>query len=253
MKLWDIVLIVAVTMQALAVSYVYSPRWKALIYGMPFPFTFASLALGQQMDVIHILSMGLMALYIQVVRLLYGRLHTPILAAILVAASAYCLAGWGLVQVVPQLEDLFWISAVLLFLLAWLFYFWLPVRSEPGDRTMLPIWLKAPLTAILVALLVFAKGELQGAIAFFPMMGVFVAYEARKSLWTIGRQNSIVIVTMVPMVAAVHLLYESLGLELAMLLSWGVFLLMFALMWKLERRRWLSDRAAAGTDRTLGT
>jgi hypothetical protein len=60
------------------------------------------------------------------------------------------------------------------------------------------------------------------------MVGVIAAYEARHSLWTMGRQIPVLMLCMVPLIAVAHWAYPGLGLGLALLLGWLAFLLVFA-------------------------
>ncbi len=77
-----------------------------------------------------------------------------------------------------------------------------------------------------VAVIVVLKQVLGGFMTMFPMVGTIAAYEARHSLWTIGRQIPILIVTAGPMMAvmwvAQHCLQASIPLSLAA--GWVVFL-----------------------------
>ena len=45
---WDGVLIAGVALQATVLAFVREPRWKALLYSFPIPFTIANLALGRE-------------------------------------------------------------------------------------------------------------------------------------------------------------------------------------------------------------
>ena len=77
-----------------------------------------------------------------------------------------------------------------------------------------------------VAVIVLLKQLLGGFMALFPMVGTIAAYEARQSLWTIGRQIPILMTTAGPMMAAMwlaqHFLHASVPVSL--LAGWGIFL-----------------------------
>jgi len=225
---WDLALIAVVSSQALAASYLFHPKWKALVFGLPLPFTFAYLAVGTQVNILNVLSLALMFMFMQAVRLLQAR-GVPNVAAIIVSAVGYCVCGFALARFVPVREWMFWAGCALAFVLAVVLLRWMKPRDEPGERTLLPPWVKVPLTVCLVTLLVLGKGELQGFITFFPFVGVFVAYEARKSLWTIGRHNAVVMVTVLPMLAVIHELYRPLGAPGAVVAGWGAFLVALSL------------------------
>ncbi|WP_135549741.1 hypothetical protein [Paenibacillus cymbidii] len=230
MNSWDFTLVIVVSTQALLSSYLFHPKWKALMLSLPFPFTFASLSVGVQINAVHNLAMIFMFLFMQAVRVLYLRWNMPIIASIVLSAVGYCLMGWILASTVPISEKLFWISSVLVFLFALILLRMMPPREEPGHRSQMPILLKLPMVMLLILALVWLKGEMKGATAFFPMVGVFVAYEARKSLWTMGRQNAIVILAMLPMTVTSHLLFKPLGIGLSLVAGWGAFLLAAALL-----------------------
>lgn len=237
MHLWDYILIIMVSLQVLVAAYLYDPKWKALMITLPFPFTFASLSVGQQVDAVNVLAMIAMFLFMQCVRVFYVQMGWPIFIAIGCAIMVYLSMGWSLSAYIPHSETWFWISCVLVYCSAIGLYMRLPVRQEPGDRTVLPIGLKLPLTVLLVTGLVWIKPHLLGSMTFFPMVGVFIAYEARKSLWTMGRQNTIVILTVLPMLVVVHMCYSWLGLGKSLLMGWPVFLLGLLIMRVIERRR----------------
>ncbi|MBM7568357.1 hypothetical protein [Paenibacillus sacheonensis] len=236
MNPWDVLLIAVVSAQALAASYLFHPKWKALVFGLPFPFTFAYLAVGQQVNILNILSLALMFLFMQAVRGLHVGWRVPIIAAVAASAAGYCLCGYLMAQAVPIRGELFWIGAAAAFLLALALLRWMPPREEPGERTALPPWVKVPLTVCLVTLLVLGKQELQGFITFFPFVGVFVAYEARRSLWTMGRQNAVVMVTVLPMLAVMRLVFPSLGAGGAVLAGWCAFMPSLLLVTRMRRQ-----------------
>ncbi|WP_409345856.1 hypothetical protein [Paenibacillus sp. MBLB4367] len=102
--------------------------------------------------------------------------------------------------------------------------------------------LKLPLTAALVAILVLLKGQLGGTMTFFSMVGVFAAYEARKSLWTMGRQNTIVIMFLTPMMALIYAMYPLLDIGGALVAGWIGFALAFAALRALGIIASLQDR-----------
>ena len=62
------------------------------------------------------------------------------------------------------------------------------------------------------------------------MVGVFAAYEARSSLWTISRQIPVVMLTMTPMMMVCRLTQNSIGLGYSLALGWIVFLIVLVHM-----------------------
>ncbi len=235
---WDVVLVVAVSLQATALAYIPSPRWKAFAFCLPFPFTFASLALGHRIDTTNVLGLPLLIAYTQGVRLLHRRLGLPIVVAIAISALGYSLVGCLLAPVVPLGDAAFWLALAGALALGIGLYRWLPDHAEPGHRTSLPVYIKLPIVATVVIALVVAKGALHGFMTLFPMVGVVAAYESRHSLWTWGRQMPTWMIAMVPMMAILRLAEPLMGIAPALLLGWLGFL---ATLLPLTWRQWTRD------------
>src|SRR5574340_788453 len=89
---WDAALVAAVSVQATVMSYLYAPRWKAFVFMLPIPFTFASLAVGRPIDASNPAGLVLLLAFVLGVRLLHVNQRLPILVAIALAALGYCLA-----------------------------------------------------------------------------------------------------------------------------------------------------------------
>ena len=235
---WDIVLLLAVSVMGTALSYVRAPRWKAIIFSLPVPFTLVSLSLGTPVGVYPVLGLGVLLLFTHGVRWLHRNARWPIVPAIVGPAIGYCLLSAGLIHVVPDSEAAFWTALAAMCLLSVLFYRLLPYRAEPGHRGPLPIPLKFLAIALVITVLLYIKQALQGFMSVFPMVGVITAYEARHSLWTIGRQLSTFMLAMGPLLAVVHLAQRPLGLPLALLLGW---LAMMSTFIPLTRAQWRRD------------
>ena len=54
LQLWDVALLVIVSLQVTAMAYLQHPRWKALALALPFPFTTIALGQGQPINVTHV-------------------------------------------------------------------------------------------------------------------------------------------------------------------------------------------------------
>lgn len=227
---WDLILVVAVSAEAVALAYLYEPKWKAFVYTLPIPFTLATLALGRPVDATNVLGLALQIVFTQGVRLLRQRLHLPIVPAIAAGTALYSLLGWAIAGVLPDNPLTFWLSCTLVLALGALGARLLPPRAEQGHASALPIWLKVPLTAVLILLLMRAKGLLGGFATLFPMVGVFAAYEARHSLWTLGRQIPIFMLRMTPTLIVIRLMQTRFGLGLALAAGWAVFLILIPLV-----------------------
>jgi hypothetical protein len=68
------------------------------------------------------------------------------------------------------------------------------------------------------------REALEGFAALFPLAGVIGVYEARHSLWAVGRQVPVMFIVMTPMMAVTHLTQERLGLAGGLAVWWLVFL-----------------------------
>ncbi|MHB9130312.1 MAG: hypothetical protein ACYDBB_04360 [Armatimonadota bacterium] len=235
---WDIALIVAVASQATLLAYLYAPKWKAVMISLPIPFTISTLAIGHQINATTILGFALLLMFTHGVRILHLHLRLQIVLSIIACAVMYCGLGWLLAAVVPKSEAMFWWSCVGVILLALLLLKLTPYRNEPGHREPLPVYIKLPLTALITILLVLMKQGLQGFMSLFPMVGVFAAYEARHSLWTMARQIPILVFTLVPLILTSRFTQPLVGLGWSLVLGWLVYLAIFIpmtlLMWKAE-------------------
>ncbi len=224
-----------VSLQVTAIAYLRAPRWKALILGLPFPFTTIVLTSRRPVDVTNVLGLVAFLVYLHSVRWLYQRLRVPIVPAIALGVAGYCGLSAGAIAVVPNTVAAFWVAAVGALALGLGLLLGLPHRVEPGHRTPLPIWIKLPVIALVVALLLTIKEFLQGFATFFPMVAVVGVYESRHCLWTVGRQLPIMMLTMVPLMAVSYLARPHVGLAWSLACGWVVFL---ALLLPLTRRQW---------------
>jgi hypothetical protein len=230
---WDIALIAVVSVMGTAVAYLRHPEHKAFVLMLPVPFTLATLALGRPVDATHVLAMGLLFGFTIGVWALRVRWRWPILAAIAVCAAGYGLAGAGIARRRPAGDAAFWASAALMLVASLALIRALPYRAEPHHRTPLPIWVKLPVIALVIAGLVAVKQHLGGFMTMFPMVGVVAAYEARNSLWTIVRRIPWVILIMLPAMGSIRLTQERVGLPAALAMAWPVLL---TLLWLFRKR-----------------
>lgn len=239
---WDLVLVAGVSLQATALAYLYHPRWKALVLTLPVPFTCATLAVGRPVDATNLLGLPLLFLYAHGVRWLHYTVRVPIVPAIAVSALGYVAAGWALAPHVPASGAAFWMTGAGTLAAGAILLRMSPPRAEPGHRSPLPLWIKLPVIVAVVGCLVVLKQGLQGFTTLFPMVGVVAAYEARHSLWTVCRQMPVVMLTLTPLMMTVRLAQGRLGLGLALLLGWAVFLAAVA---PFARDTWRAASASA--------
>jgi len=232
---WDWALIAVVAAQATTLAYLHHPRWKALLLTLPIPFTMATLAVGTPVDIAHVLGLVLLLGYNLAVYQLHGVWRWPILVAIPLAAMGYCLAAAMLAPRLPRTEAAFWMAAGGVFALGTVLYRRMPHRTEPGHRSPLPLYVKLPLTALVLTALVLAKRQLQGFMTVFPMVGVLASYEGRHCLWTLSRQMPVVMLTLLPLMVVVRLLQPHWGVGGALVGGWAVFL---TILLPLTRHQW---------------
>ena len=216
---FDVLLVIVVSLQVTVLAYVSQPRHKALALTLPFPFTVLTLSLAHPIGAPHLLGLPILFVYTHSVRLLHQR-GLPIIPAIGIGGLLYILLASLGSRLVPDTPAVFWSSCLLLVAGALAAYLGLPHRSENPHRTPLPLWQKLPIVISLVLILVQLKSTLAGFAALFPLVGTLGAYEARHSLWTMGRQIPVLILVMVPMVATAHLLQERWGLAWGLVGGW---------------------------------
>jgi hypothetical protein len=241
---WDWALVAVVTVQATLLAYLRHPQAKAFLLTLPIPFSLAALSLGRPLDVTNVAGLLTLLAFTHGVRLLHYRLRVPIVPAIAMAAAGYLLAASGLAAILPRTPTAFWLTAGFTFGLGLLMARLFPHVTEPGHRSPLPIWIKAPLVAGVILLLVVLKHHLQGFMTVFPMVGVIAAYEARHSLGTVCRQIPIIIFSLLPMMILIRLVQPALGMPRALALGWAALLIILTPLTLRQWRRWPPAAAA---------
>ncbi|MDH7569691.1 MAG: hypothetical protein QHJ73_08910 [Armatimonadota bacterium] len=239
---WDAVMLVAVSLQATTLAYLHHPRGKALVMSLPIPFTTASLALGRPVDATNEAALGLLLLFMHAVRVLHTRAGVPIVPSILLGALAYSALGAALARVLPPTSVAFWSTTALVLGVGIVLQATQPQRSEPGHRSPLPVWIKLPIIAGVIAFLILMKQALAGFMTLFPMVGVVAAYEARHSLWTMSRQMPVILITLSAMIVTVRLTQGHLGMGWALVLGWAAF---FCTLVPLTRAMWSKEDQTA--------
>ena len=232
---WDILLLLLVPAQVTCIAYVRSARWKALLWNLPIPFTFATLAVGKPLAATNVLGLLMLLGFVHAVRLLYTRLKVNIIVSIALLAVAYCVIAAALVPVIPTTPEAFWIAFSAVFALGLILHLTIPHRDEPGDRSDVPVWIKFPTIVLVIAALLAIKGNLQGFMTMFPMAGVVTLYETRRCLWTISRQVPLIMMTFLAMQGVCYLFTDTIGLGPALMFGWVAFA---ALLIPMTLRMW---------------
>jgi hypothetical protein len=221
---WDILLIVAVSMQATIIAYLHRPELKALVLTIPVPFTLATMAVGTRVGSCHVAGIIILFLITCFIYVLNYRLKMPIIISIGFGALAYCLAGSTLAAVLPTTQSAFWIVSGIVLTAAVTALIMMPHRIEFAYRSLMPVWIKFPIIMAVIIALIIIKKHLQGFMTMFPMVGVIAMYEARYSLWTICRQMPVIMLTLLAMMITCNLMYPLLGIYGSLAIGWCVFL-----------------------------
>ena len=143
--IWDVVLLVVVSIQAPLIAYMRNPKWKAIIFSLPIPSTLATMALGHPIDATN--SIGLIAflLYTHGVRWLHQDIKVPIIPSIVLSALGYCVLGIIMGKIIPDTALSFWVSSAAAFVIGFVLYKITPAKKERDYRSLLPIWMKFPM------------------------------------------------------------------------------------------------------------
>ncbi len=229
---WDALLVGAVSAQATVLAYVHSARLKAFIFMLPVPFTCASLAVGAPVSSEHVAGLIMILGFILAIRGLYLGLGVPIVVSILAAGAGYCAVAWAVRPWLPRGVAGFASAALAAAAVAAVAWRLMPSREEPGHRTTLPVWAKLPALAAVTLALLTLKRHLGGLMVVYPFMGTIAAYEARHSLWTLARQVPVLIAFFLPMMTAVLLTQDKLGMPGALAVGWAVYLAMLVPYWR---------------------
>ena len=213
---------IIVTVQATSIAYLHDPRLKAFVLSLPLPFTLASLSVGRPIDATNAVGLSALLVFTHGVRLLHTRAKLHIIPSIVLPAAAYCIVATCLSRILPSTPTAFWLAAGITFTAGATLYVGMPHRIEPGHRSPLPVYIKAPLIMSVIFGIVVLKSFLGGFMTMFPMVGLITAYEARHSLWTICRQITVLMITFTPMLVTVRLTQDRLGLGGALAVGWIV-------------------------------
>jgi hypothetical protein len=242
----DLALVLVVTGMATAMAYVHSPRAKSVIFCLPLPFTAAVISSGQAVDLTHLVGLVLVLAFPWLVWLLHVRLGVNIIVADLAAVGAFLGLGFLFARVLPAggpTEALaFWAGEAAIALLSAAMLA-LPHRTEPGHRSVLPVYLKVPAVMSIVLGVILIKEPLRGFMPFFPYVTIFAVYESRRSLYTLASRMPVMGLGSIPFLAVVRLLQPAHGYALALLCGWACYVPIALLLDQLYARR--ARRAAA--------
>lgn len=221
LQLWDILLLLSVTGLAVLTAYIENPVKKTFMLMIPLPFSVAFMSLGKPVDATNVVALLILNLYYHFVRILHYRFKIHILPAILIGATLYCAIGAGLAGVLPNTGPAFWVACGIVIAVNLVLVKFLPCINEPGNRTALPLYVKLPLTVLIVCIIIIIKKYLLGFMTLFPMVGVFATFETRRSLWTTCRHVPVLSLMLVFMFVIIRLAQNHMPLWGALLVGWA--------------------------------
>ena len=79
----------------------------------------------------------------------------------------------------------------------------------------------------LIFFIILLKSYLQGFMTFFPLVGLFAAYESRKSLWTTCREVPILLFMLSAVLIIIRLTQAVFSLGQALIISWAAMMAYF--------------------------
>jgi hypothetical protein len=223
------------TIDAVALTYVSNPRWRAFIWLLPLPLSVAVLAVGRPIDATNILGMALTLFFIHSVCILHYNLRLWIVPSIALSEFAYCFIGWNLARIVPPTNGAFWLAVGVTVAVTLAATMFASPREEKSQRSVSPLWIKLPVIVAIVFFLVAMKRGLGGFMSTCPIVGTIMAYESRKCLASISRASPLGIWMMLLFLVTAHATQKSVGLGPSLIIAWGVFLGAYALRSGIQR------------------
>jgi len=221
---WDVTLVVVVTIQAMAVAYLSSPRWKGLALTLPLPFTTIVLSLGKPVDASNVLSLATLFVYVSCVWFLHEKVKLHVVISVVLSVLVYMFLGGMLVGIVPSTDVVFWMAAVGMFGLGFVLLRVLPKPSKPPYRTPLPLWQKLPMVFMVVCVLVTIKNHLGGFASLFPLLSTVGAYEVRHDLWILVRTVPVLMCSLTVLMIMTFLGQQIWSVGGGLVMGWVAFL-----------------------------
>jgi len=255
MRLMDVTFVCVVVVQVLCLTYARSPRWKSFLYMLPIPFSFALLSSGRGVDITHVAGFWIVWGLLWGVYLLHTRRRVPIVVAITCGVVLFCLCGVLLARWLPSAGTAvevpaFWVGLVLIWGVGVMAMF-RRHGVEPGHRTRLPAWIKIPLVVMIIVGLIESRPWLRGFMPTFPLVTIFVLYEARYSLRTLVYRVPIFLVSAVPMLVVLRVMVPFGGGDPERIaLGLGAAWLVFVPVYLLTERWYVHAEKGTGTPTT---
>ena len=231
---YDWLLVFMVTALGTVSAYLKDPQLKAVTATSPIPFGFAYIAVGLPIGAANAISGFMCMLYANIVRILHYKAKIPIVPAIILGLVFFVVAGMFLMPSVPEGEPFF--IAVCIFDFAAGVFLFQTQKYKAGVRykTPLPVYIKAPAIAFVVAGLMFIKKLMGGFCTSFPMMNSIVSYESRHSLGDQCRQLPLFLIAGPFMFLEMHFIETRLGWNHWIVLLCG-YALFTVIYWPLNK------------------
>jgi len=185
---YDWLLVFMVTALGVFSAYTKDPQLKAVAATIPIPCGFAYIAVGLPMGAANAISGFMCLLYVHIVRVLHYKVKVPIILSIACGLIFFVVTGTLLMPVIPDSEVVFLIACAFDFTVGVVLFQTQKYKSGVRYKTPLPVYIKAPAIAGVVAGLMVIKRLMGGFCTSFPMMNSIVSYESRFSLGDQCRQ-----------------------------------------------------------------
>ena len=185
---YDWLLIFMVTALGVFSAYTKDPQLKAVAATIPIPCGFAYIAVGLPMGTANAISGFMCFLYVHIVRILHYKAKIPIIPSIAAGLAFFVALGTFLMPRIPEGEPYFIAACVFDFVVGVIMFQTQRYKSGVRYKTPLPVYIKAPAIAGVVAGLMLIKRLMGGFCTSFPMMNSIVSYESRFSLGDQCRQ-----------------------------------------------------------------
>ena len=127
-------------------------------------------------------------LYVHIVRILHYKVKIPIVPSIVAGLAFFVALGTFLMPRIPEGEAYFIAVCVFDLVVGIILFQKQSYKSGTRYKTPLPVYIKAPAIAGVVAGLMLIKRLMGGFCTSFPMMNSIVSYESRFSLGDQCRQ-----------------------------------------------------------------
>lgn len=231
---YDWLLIFMVTALGVFSAYTKDPQLKAVAATIPIPCGFAYIAVGLPMSTANAISGFMCMLYANAVRLLHYKAKVPIVPSIVIGLAGFVALGTFLMPRVPDSEPAFIAVCIFDLVVGIVMFQKQTYKSGVRYKTPLPIYIKAPAIAGVVAGLMLIKRLMGGFCTSFPMMNSIVSYESRFSLGDQCRQLPLFLIAGPFMFVTMHYIETRLGLNHWIVLLCG-YVVFASIYWPLNK------------------